>query len=75
MNRRISALLVLAALVAGCDSDDEEPTTTRAGQPTTSSPSLGGTYERRLTRRHRTHGPPARRVPEGLDNLIAWAGT
>lgn len=50
MNRRISALLVLAALVGGCGSDDEEPTTTRASQPTTSSPSLAGTYERRLTR-------------------------
>lgn len=50
MRKRISALLALAALGAGCGSDDEEPTTTRASQPTTSSPSLAGTYERRLTR-------------------------
>ena len=50
MNRRISALLVVAAFVAGCGSDDEEPSATRASQLTTSSPSLAGTYERRLTR-------------------------
>jgi hypothetical protein len=50
MRKRISALFVVAALVAGCGSDDEEPTMTRASQPTTSSPSLSGTYERRLTR-------------------------
>ena len=50
MRKRISALFVLAALVAGCGSEDEEPTTTRVSQPTTSSPSLAGTYERRLTR-------------------------
>jgi hypothetical protein len=42
-------LLVVAALVAGC-SDDEEPTVTPASQVTTSSPSLAGTYERRLAR-------------------------
>jgi hypothetical protein len=50
MRKRISTLLALAALGAGCGSDNEEPTTTRATQPTTSSPSLAGTYERRLTR-------------------------
>jgi hypothetical protein len=50
MRKRISALFVLAAFVAGCGSDDEEATTARASQPTTSAPSLAGTYERRLTR-------------------------
>jgi hypothetical protein len=50
MRRWFSAFVVVAALVAGCGSDDEEPTTTRASQLLTSSPSLGGTYERRLTR-------------------------
>jgi hypothetical protein len=50
VNRRISALLVLAAFVAGCGSDDEEPPATGASQPTTSSSSLAGTYERGLTR-------------------------
>ena len=50
MRTQVSALLVVAALVAGCGSDDEEPTVARASQLTTSSPSLAGTYERRLTR-------------------------
>jgi hypothetical protein len=50
MRKRISALLALAALGAGCGSDDEEPTVVPASQLTTSSPSLAGTYERRLTR-------------------------
>ena len=52
MRRQIPALLVLAALVAGCGSDDEEPTASQKTQPTTSSPSLAGTYERTLTRRN-----------------------
>jgi hypothetical protein len=46
MTARISAVLVLAALAAGCGSDDEAPS---ASQPTTSARSLGGTYERSLT--------------------------
>jgi hypothetical protein len=50
MRKRISALLALAALGAGCGSDDEEPTVAAASKLTTSSPSLAGTYERRLTR-------------------------
>ena len=50
MRTQVSVLLVVAALVAGCGSDDEEPTVARASQLTTSSPSLAGTYERRLTR-------------------------
>jgi hypothetical protein len=50
MRKRVSGLLALVALGAGCGSDDEEPTATRASQPTTSSPSLAGTYERQLTR-------------------------
>jgi hypothetical protein len=50
VRKRIAALLVLAApLLAGCGSDNEEPTATSAGQPTTSSPSLAGTYARSLT--------------------------
>jgi hypothetical protein len=49
MRKLIPALLALAALVAGCGSDDEDPTTSPAGQPTTSSSSLAGTYERTLT--------------------------
>jgi hypothetical protein len=51
MRKSIPALVVLAALVAGCGSDDEEPPASQASQATTSSPSLAGTYERRLTRR------------------------
>jgi hypothetical protein len=50
MNRRIPALLVVAAFVAGCGSDDAEPSATPPGEQTTSSPSLAGTYERQLTR-------------------------
>ena len=51
MRTQVSVLLVVAALVAGCGSDDdEEPTVALAGEITTSSPSLAGTYERRLTR-------------------------
>jgi hypothetical protein len=46
MTARISALLVLAALAAGCGSDEEVPPASRA---TTSAPSLAGTYERTLT--------------------------
>jgi hypothetical protein len=49
MRRRISALVVLAAIAAGCGSD-EEPRPATEDLSTTSSPSLGGSYERRLTR-------------------------
>lgn len=45
MIERIFALLVLAALAAGCGSDKEAP----ANRPTTSAPSLAGAYERALT--------------------------
>ncbi len=45
MTGRICTLLVLAALAAGCGSD-EEASPSRA---TTSAPSLAGTYERTLT--------------------------
>ena len=45
MTGRIFTLLVLAALAAGCGSDEEAP----AGRTTTSAPSLAGTYERTLT--------------------------
>ena len=45
MSERIFVLLVLAALAAGCGSDEEAP----ASRPTTSAPSLAGTYERALT--------------------------
>ncbi len=50
MRERISALLAVAALGAGCGSDDAEPIAVPASQLTTSSPSLAGTYERALTR-------------------------
>lgn len=50
MRKLIPAFLALAALAAGCGSGDGDPTTSPAGQPTTSSPSLAGTYERSLTR-------------------------
>jgi len=50
MRKRIPALLALATLGAGCGSDDEELTVAPASRLTTSSPSLAGTYERRLTR-------------------------
>ena len=49
MRQRISALVVLAAIAAGCGSD-EEPRPATKDLRTTSSPSLGGSYERRLTR-------------------------
>ena len=49
MRQLISALVVLAAIAAGCGSD-EEPRPATKDLRTTSSPSLGGTYERRLTR-------------------------
>jgi hypothetical protein len=49
MRRRISALVVLAIITAGCGSD-EEPRPATKNARTTSAPSLGGTYERRLTR-------------------------
>ena len=45
MIERIFVLLVLAALAAGCGSDEEAP----ANRPTTSAPGLAGTYERALT--------------------------
>jgi hypothetical protein len=46
MTERIFVLVVLAAFAAGCGSDDDAP---QASQPTTSAPSLAGTYERSLT--------------------------
>ena len=46
MSERIFVFVVLAAFAAGCGSDDETPP---ASQPTTSAPSLAGTYERSLT--------------------------
>ena len=49
MRQRISALVVLAAIAAGCGSDEESQPAAQK-QRTTSAPSLGGTYERRLTR-------------------------
>jgi hypothetical protein len=49
MRRRISALVVLAMVTAGCGSD-EEPHPASKNARTTSAPSLDGTYERRLTR-------------------------
>jgi hypothetical protein len=48
MRTPIVALLALAALGAGCGSEDEEPAASAA--TTTSSPSLAGTYERTVTR-------------------------
>jgi hypothetical protein len=45
MIERILVLLLPAALAAGCGSDEE----TQASRPTTSAPSLAGTYERALT--------------------------
>ena len=51
MSKRIPGLIVLAILVAGCGSDDEEPTASPASQSKTSSASLAGNYERMLTRR------------------------
>jgi hypothetical protein len=49
MRQRISALAVLAVIAAGCGSD-EEPHHATQNQRATSSPDLGGRYERRLTR-------------------------
>ena len=49
MRARGCALAVVAALVAGCGSGGDDPGES-AIRATTSSPSLGGTYERRLTR-------------------------
>jgi hypothetical protein len=45
MIERSFVLLVVAALVASCGSDEEAP----ASRPTTSAPSLAGTYDRALT--------------------------
>ena len=45
MIERIFMLLVLAALAAGCGSDEQAP----ASRATTSAPSLAGAYERTLT--------------------------
>jgi hypothetical protein len=50
MIARISAVLVLAALAAGCGSEDEGSTATPPGTVTTSAADLAGTYERTLTR-------------------------
>ena len=49
MRRSISALVVLAIVTAGCGSD-EEPRPATENTRTTSAPSLGGSYERRLSR-------------------------
>ena len=49
MRPRTAATLALAALVAGCGSDDE-PRRAAQQERTTSAPVLGGTYERTLTR-------------------------
>ena len=50
MITRISALLALAALAAGCGSDDDGSTAKSPGGVTTSAAELAGTYERKLTR-------------------------
>ena len=50
MRCRISALLIVAALGAGCGSDEEKPAAASKSQRTTSAPSLAGSYERRLTK-------------------------
>jgi hypothetical protein len=50
MRRRISALVVLAMVTAGCGSDEEPRPAIKSTRATTSAPSLGGSYERRLTR-------------------------
>lgn len=47
MTARISAVLVLAALAAGCGSDEDGSTS--QGAVTTSAADLAGTYERTLT--------------------------
>lgn len=49
MKGRISAALVLAALAAGCGSDDDDSTATSPGAAKTSAADLAGTYERTLT--------------------------
>jgi hypothetical protein len=49
MRRWISALAILAVIAAGCGSG-EEPHPATQEQGTTAAPSLGGSYERRLTR-------------------------
>jgi hypothetical protein len=46
MTERFFVFVALAAFAAGCGSDDDAPS---ASQPTTSAPSLAGTYERSLT--------------------------
>lgn len=50
MTARISAAFVLAALAAGCGSNDDGSTATSPGAATTSAADLAGTYERSLTR-------------------------
>ena len=50
MNGRISALIVLAALAAGCGSDDDDGSTgTSPAAAESSAADLAGTYERALT--------------------------
>jgi hypothetical protein len=50
MSTRISALLVLAALAAGCGSDDDGGSTaTSSGAVSTSAADLAGTYDRAVT--------------------------
>jgi hypothetical protein len=49
MTARISAVLVLAALAAGCGSDDDGSTATSPGAATTSAADLAGAYQRTLT--------------------------
>jgi hypothetical protein len=50
MIARISAAFVLAALAAGCGSDDDGSTDAPPGAAKTSAADLAGTYERTLTR-------------------------
>jgi hypothetical protein len=80
MSERIFVFVVLAVLAAGCGSDDEAPS---ASQPTTSAPSLAGTYERSLTQadiertdRLRDESVPGQEKPQpGLLKLGLERGT
>jgi hypothetical protein len=57
MTRRICVLLVVAALAAGCGSDDDGSAATSPEAVTTSAADVAGTYGRTLTRAdiERTH--------------------